>query len=117
MVTVPKLTNFVPGPSQYNLVKDWNKVKPSHTQKMVNGPIMSFIDTIIKNNKSPEKSTPSPLAYKNDEAWLTSQKALRIIGSQKFNEERTTYFMEKVSLADETPGHIYKTTNPVSLSF
>ena len=81
---------------------------------MVNGPVNSFIDTIIRNNKSPEKTTPSPLAYINDEAWLKQKKALRVTGSQKFNEERTTYFMEKVSLADETPGHIYKTTNPVS---
>ena len=71
MVSIPKLTSYVPGPANtYNTTTDWAKAKPSHTQQMVKGAVNSYIDQIFHKNKSPEKSTPSPLVYKKEEAWL-----------------------------------------------
>lgn len=76
MVTVPKLTKINPGPDKYNLTSDWSKDHPVHTQKIVKGAVNSFLDQIVRKNKSPEKCTPSPLVYHNQEAWRhTAQKA------------------------------------------
>ena len=63
MSVIPKLTKINPRPDKYALTYDWAKKDPSHTQKMVKGPVNSFIDTIVRKNKSPEKTTPAPLAY------------------------------------------------------
>ncbi|MFM7852650.1 MAG: hypothetical protein ACKO96_12245 [Flammeovirgaceae bacterium] len=40
---------------------------------------------------------------------------MRVTGGQKQKEERTTYFIEKILLANDTPGPIYAIPNPVSL--
>lgn len=93
MVSVPKLTGINPGPDKYKLDYEWNKMDPAHTQKMVKGPVNSFIKQIEHKNKSPEKSTPAPHHYKNLEAWKTTSHmaAQRVKGTQKFNEQRTDF--------------------------
>lgn len=89
MVAIPKLTKIVPGPEVHSQTYDWAKKDPSHTQKIVKGPVNSFIDQIVRKNKSPEKSTPAPHAYNNLENWKKGN--TRITGNQKFNEARTTF--------------------------
>lgn len=114
MTSIPNLTFYVPAPSHYNTVYDWKKRDPEHTQKMVKGPVNSYLDKIVRHNKSPEKSTPSPLVYQDLDAWKHSSKALKTIGNQKYKDVRTTFVMVQESLANETPAAIYKTVSPVS---
>lgn len=115
MVSVPKLTGVVPGPDKYKLEYDWSKKDPEHTQKMVKGPVNSFIKQIEHKNKSPEKSTPAPLAYKNLEAWKTTshKAAQRIKNTQNFKEQRTDFIEVQYTHANDTPGPKYPLSNPV----
>jgi len=110
MSEIPKLTKIVPGPDKYALTYDWAKKDPSHTQKMVKGPVNSFIDQIVRKNKSPEKSTPAPLAYKNLENWKFGN--TKITGTQKFNEQRTSFIDIQHTHANDVPGPIYPINNP-----
>lgn len=112
MTSIPKLTQIVPAPSHYNLTIDWSKHRPSHNQKILKAAKNSFIDQIVRKNKSPEKSSPSPLVYKKEDAWLNT--LAKIKGAQKVKELRTTYFEEKVIGANDVPGPKYPLSNPVS---
>lgn len=60
--TIPRLTQHVPGP-KYDLTRHWDKVDPIKKQTLLKAPVNSFISQIIKNNKKPEKSSPSPALY------------------------------------------------------
>lgn len=79
---------------------------------MSKGPKVTYIDTIIKLGKSPEKCTPSPLAYIKEKAWDNVHQ--RTIGGQKQRDERTTFVVEKETTANETPGFKYQAINTVS---
>ena len=76
----------------------------------------SFITQIFKHGKSPEKSSPGPAKYETQTTWAkTSLKAAqRVKGGEKQKEERTTFMVEKISLANNVPGPIYPMANPVS---
>ena len=116
MVSVPKLTQIVPGPDKYVTSYDWTKKHPEHTQQIVKGPVNSFIKQIERKNKSPEKSTPAPHIYQKEQAWLKNSKAERTKGTQKFGEDRTTFIHVQETHANDTPGPIYPLANPVSTS-
>lgn len=93
---------------------NWDKNDPAHTQRIAKGPKLTYIDEIIKLNKSPEKSSPSPHVYMKEKAWAASHS--RVLGTQKLNDIRTTFVMEKEAISNDTPGHKYKTVNTVSFS-
>jgi hypothetical protein len=63
---------------------------------MLKGAKQSFIKQIELLNKSPEKSTPSPNAYKSLEAWRRSSMpaAGRVTHTIKTKESRTTFAEE-----------------------
>lgn len=112
MVSVPKITEHVPAPSKYETTYDWRKKDPDHTQKMVKGPVNSFIKQIEHKNKSPEKTTPAPHAYKNLEAWKHTSS--RVTHTIKVNEPRTTFMEVQQTIANDTPAAKYPPANPVS---
>jgi hypothetical protein len=60
--------SYVPSPSQYNTVHEWNQLIPKQTGKFLKGERMTIAGEIIKNSKKPEKSTPSPNHY-NISVW------------------------------------------------
>jgi len=81
---------------------------------MAKGEVNSFITQIVKRNKSPEKSTPSPMVYKNLESWKPFNP--RVTGTIKVNDDRTTFMLETISQANNTPaGNKYNPASPVSL--
>jgi hypothetical protein len=116
VVAIPKMKQLVPGPDKYSSNIDWQKMKVKFNQKANKAPVNSFITQIFNASKSPEKCTPSPSLYKNDQAWSRTSlaAAMRVTGGHKQKEERTTYLIEKMSLANDTPGPIYGIPNPVS---
>ena len=61
---------------------------------MAKAPVNSFVRQIEHLNKSPEKSTPSPNAYKSTEAWRRSSlpAAGRVTHTIKVKDSRTTLF-------------------------
>lgn len=117
VVSIPKMKQLVPGPDKYSQSIDWQKLRVRFNQKANKAPVNSFITQIFHKSRSPEKCTPSPSLYKNDLAWSKTSlaAAMRVTGGQKQKEERTTYLIEKISLANDTPGPIYAIPNPVSL--
>jgi hypothetical protein len=67
----------------------------------------------VKKNKSPEKTTPSPMVYKNLESWKST--TAKIFGTIKVKENRTTFMLETISKANDTPaGANYNPASPVS---
>lgn len=88
-------------------------MQPFVTQRMSKGAVNSFIDQIVKKNKSPEKSTPSPMVYKNLEAWKSTTH--KIYGTIKGKDSRTTFMIETIGKANDTPaGANYNPASPVS---
>lgn len=101
MTSIPKLTINNPGAGKYETTRDWEKAKPEVTQKIAKAKVNSYIDQIVRANKSPEKSTPSPMVYKNIEAWKSVNH--RVSGTIKVRDQRTTFMLETISKANDTP--------------
>ena len=116
MTSIPKLTIINPGSDKYDTTRDWAKSKPSVTQRMAKGAVNSYVDQIFRANKSPEKSSPSPALYKNLDAWKST--AEKVSGTIKTKELRTTFMLETMSKANDTPaGNKYNLVSPVRFQF
>ena len=83
---------------------------------MSKGPVISFVKQIEHLNKSPEKTTPSPLVYKNLEAWKHTSlpAATRVTHTIKQKDLRRTFMDESVNTANETPAAKYPIIDVVS---
>lgn len=117
VVSVPKLTARNPAVGKYDTCYDWKTMRPDFNQKMAKAKVNSFVDQIFHKSKSPEKSSPSPTAYKNLESWRHTDKGRRVPGTIKFHEARTTFVVEKEDQANLTPGFKYNAPPLVSSLF
>lgn len=63
-----KRKQYVPAPSQYNTVSEWNQLIPKQTGKFLKGDRTTIAGEIMKNSKKLEKTTPSPNLY-NTSVW------------------------------------------------
>ena len=104
--TIPKVTSIVPAPNLYQTEVIWEKQSHLKHSRIVKGAKNSFIDQILRTNKSPERSTPSPQAYDNLKSFKNT--IARVHGGEQLNELRTSFVIELESLANNTPGYIYE---------
>ena len=114
MVSVPKEKKFVPPVGQYETSYDWRTRRPEINQRLSKAKVNSYVDQIFNKAKSPEKSSPSPDRYNKAKSWHRTDKGKRVAGTIKFNEARTTFVVERESLADLTPGFKYNAPPIVS---